>query len=73
MIQDTVTKTATPRNIVRELMAYETGDLEDHEVLDLFQYLVDSGLTYTLQGHYGRTVQRLIDAGVIQGVRSRAR
>jgi len=73
MTQDKVTKTTTPRDIVRELMAYETGDLEDHEVLDLFQYLVDSGLAYTLRGHYGRTAQRLTDAGLIQGARSRAR
>ena len=73
MTQDKVTKTTTPRDIVQELMAYETGELEEYEILNLFQYLVDSRLTYTLRGHYGCTAQRLIDAGLIQGARSRAR
>lgn len=45
------------------IMAYEDGQLTEEEVIDLFQSLIDSGLAWRLQGHYGRTAAALIDAG----------
>lgn len=54
-------KTAT----VSDIIAYENGELDEEETLDLFQSLVDSGLAWRLQGHYGRTAKALIDAGLI--------
>jgi len=50
-------------NSLWNLMAYEEGNLEDDEVINLFQELIDTGLLYSLQGTYGRTAQQLIDAG----------
>jgi hypothetical protein len=47
------------------ILAFESGDLSNDEALELFQHLVDSGLAWQLQGSYGRTAQRLIDAGMI--------
>jgi hypothetical protein len=44
-------------------MAYEDGDLEFDDVVDLFQTLVDSGLVWQLQGSYGRTAAALIASG----------
>lgn len=35
------------------------------EQLEAWQYLVDTGLAWTLQGWYGRTAKALIDAGEI--------
>lgn len=50
---------------IDKIMAYESGDLSDEEYLELFQNLVDSGLAWKLQGHYGRTAQNLINLGYI--------
>lgn len=56
---------ANNRNLVELIMAYEQGDMNWEDVLDFFQYLVTSGLAWTLQGSYGRTAAALIDQGLI--------
>jgi hypothetical protein len=53
-------------NLTSDIIAYENGELEDVEVVDLFQSLVDSGLAWQLQGSYGRTAARMIETGVVQ-------
>lgn len=48
---------------VSKIMAYENGELSDEEAVALFQELIDSGLVWKLQGHYGLTAAALISAG----------
>lgn len=48
---------------VEKIMAYEEGELDEDQIVELFQELIDSGVAWRLQGFYGRTAQALIDAG----------
>jgi hypothetical protein len=45
------------------IIAYESGELDDNDIIVGFQHLIDDGTVWTLQGSYGRQAQRLIDAG----------
>ena len=54
------------QNLTEQIIMYESGDLTDSQTHQLFQHLIDSGLVYMLQGHYGRTAEALIDAGFCQ-------
>lgn len=45
-------------------MAYEGGELDDDEIVKGFQSLIDTGLAWQLQGHYGRTAMALIQQGL---------
>ena len=52
--------------LVDKIIAYESGRMSDRETIIFFQELVDSGLAWQLQGHYGRTADYLIGEGLIK-------
>ena len=54
-----------PYDVTGAIIAFESGDLDEEGVRELFQHLVDTGLAWTLQGSYGRAAAALIEAGVI--------
>lgn len=49
---------------IDRIIDYECGNLSDDEIIALFQELIDSGIVWQLQGHYGRTARALINAGL---------
>ena len=51
---------------VDNIIAYEQGELDDDDTISLFQELINSGLAWQLQGHYGRTAMSLVDAGLCE-------
>jgi hypothetical protein len=51
---------------VDKIIAYESGELNDMQTLELFAELIaEGGTAWSLQGHYGRTASALIDRGLI--------
>lgn len=58
--------TDTQYDLVGAMLAFERGTLSDADTYKLFQYLVDTGLAWSLQGTYGRTAEAMIQEGLIQ-------
>jgi hypothetical protein len=52
-------------NIVDRIIAFEDGELGADEIVALFQDLLDSGMVWSLQGSYHRTLRHLIDVGLV--------
>jgi len=50
---------------IEDIIAYEQGELDQDATVELFQKLVDSGMAWHLQGHYGRTAAELIRQGLV--------
>lgn len=53
-------------NIVDLIVAYEAGELNETQEVELFQQLVDTGLISSLQGSYGRQAYYFVQQGLVQ-------
>ena len=54
------------RTLFEKIMALEQGELNDDEIITLFQALVDNNMAWKLQGAYGRMAMALIDKGLVK-------
>ena len=50
---------------IGQIMAYEQGELDAADTVELFSHLVANGHAWSLQGHYGRVAVALIENGVL--------
>lgn len=54
-----------PFDVTGQIIAFESGELDQDAVVELFQHLLDTGMVHQLQGSYGRTCQQLMEAGLV--------
>lgn len=57
-------------DLVEKIQKYEEGNMPGDEMVIFFQELVNSGLVWNLQGHYGRMAELLIEHGDIEPPKS---
>lgn len=50
-------------DLVGFIMDYECGNMDEERLIRGFQHMINDGIVWTLQGHYGRTAHSLIEAG----------
>lgn len=50
--------------LTKDIIRYEGSEMTKEEEVIFFQKLIDTGMAWTLQGHYGRNAQALIDEGL---------
>jgi len=50
---------------IDQMIAWENGDLDEADTVDLFQHLVNTGQAWQLQGCYGRFAENLLLNGLI--------
>lgn len=51
-------------DVVGFIISYESGEYSEEYLIEGFQHLIDTGMAWTLQGHYGRTAAAFIEAGI---------
>lgn len=57
--------------LLDQMIAWENGDLNEQDTVDMFQALVNNGMAWRLQGVYGREATALIRAGYVQRPRNK--
>jgi len=52
--------------LIEYINEFESGEISNDRLILFFQYLVDTGKAWTLQGVYGRTAESLINQGLVK-------
>lgn len=52
-------------NMTDRIIAFESGELDDEQIINLFQDLIDTHTIGHLQGIYQRAAVRLLEAGLV--------
>jgi len=53
------------KDLVDDIMKWESGQMNDKEMITFFSKLIKSGMAWKLQGMYGRMAMGLINQGYI--------
>jgi hypothetical protein len=51
------------KDFIDQMMEFESGMLNDTEIIELFSDMVKTGTAWSLQGHYGRAANAFIEGG----------
>ena len=52
------------QDLIDLIIRYETSSMDTaDEIISFFQRIIDTGLVWSLQAHYGRTAKALIEQG----------
>ena len=51
--------------LVDKFNRYESDQMSESEEISFFQELVNTGMVWNLQGHYGRVAVHLIENGLV--------
>jgi hypothetical protein len=51
------------KDFLDQIMEYESGELNDKGIIEMFSDLIKSGASWSLQGHYGRAANAFIEGG----------
>jgi hypothetical protein len=51
-------------DLATKIVQYEQDELDGNEIIELFQELINNGMAWKLQGHYGRMAHILIEEGL---------
>lgn len=51
-------------NLLDKIIEYEEGSMSEEDEIEFFQELIDTGMAWRLQGHYGRTAIAYLNAGL---------
>lgn len=52
-------------NLINDIIAFEAGELDDEQIIAMFQSLCDTGDIFKMQGSYQRMAQQLLAEGLI--------
>ena len=58
-----VAENKSENTMIDKIIRYENGIMSEEEIVMLFQELINTGMAWKLQGHYGRTAMYLIERG----------
>jgi len=59
--------TWTQYDAVAAVEGFDGIEHTEDEIISAWQYLINTGLAWNLQGWFGRTAQALIDQGICEG------
>ena len=51
--------------MIEDIKRYENGEMNEEQEAEFFQALLDTGIIFSLQGHYQRQMDRMIENGVV--------
>ena len=51
--------------MIEDIVRYESGEMDEEQEIEFFQALLDTGIIFSLQGHYQRQMDRMIENGVV--------